>query len=318
MFKRLLLIKWEVVFFMLIKFAYQDFIEDRKFKNTSKENIRNYETMLKEFVDYCPTKGVVNVKDITYSLIRHYLMDCQQRGNKAATINTKLLRIRAFLNYMIECEVIKDNPAKKIQRQKEDVKVEVFTDEQIYQMLSYYRRIKQREKSYYAYRDYMLIITFLGTGIRRKEAAQLKWEDIDFPNSSMSVFGKNRKKDTIPITEKLLKELSAYRVFCENYFKDLGEYVFVNIKNEPMTVNSIMLVFRNLSKKMNFKNVRVSPHTFRHTFCHRLAMSGMSAFAIQKMMRHANISVTMKYVAMWGNELREQAEKHNPLNNLDI
>jgi len=47
-------------------------------------------------------------------------------------------------------------------------------------------------------------------------------------------------------------------------------------------------------------------------------MSGMSAFAIQKLMRHQNISVTMRYVAMWGNELREQNDKFNPLNNLNI
>lgn len=47
-------------------------------------------------------------------------------------------------------------------------------------------------------------------------------------------------------------------------------------------------------------------------------MSGLSVFAIQKLMRHQNITVTMKYVAMWGNELREQNDKYNPLNNLDI
>ena len=78
------------------------------------------------------------------------------------------------------------------------------------------------------------------------------------------------------------------------------------------------LVFKNLQKHMNFKDVRVSPHIFRHTFCHRLAMSGMSAFAIQKMMRHKNIIVEMRYVAMWGNELKEQNDLHNPLNNLDV
>ena len=69
---------------------------------------------------------------------------------------------------------------------------------------------------------------------------------------------------------------------------------------------------------MNFTDVRVSPHTFRRTFCHRLAASGMSSFAIQKMMRHQNIAVTMRYVAMWGNELKEQNDKYKPLNNFDI
>jgi integrase/recombinase XerD len=303
---------------MLLKFAYQDFLEDRSFKNTTKTNIRNYQTLLGEFVRYCTEKEVVNVENITHSHVRQYLLECQERGNKAGTINTKLLRIRAFLNYMVECEVIKNNPAKRVKGLKEDVKIDIFSDEQIRQMLNYYRRIKQRDKSYVAYRDYMIIVTILGTGIRRGEIVSLKWSDVDFVNQSISVFGKTRRKETIPITEKLAKELSAYQSFCKQYWKDLSEFVFVKRDNEQLTENAIMLVFKYLGQKMNFKDIRVSAHTFRHTFCHRLAMSGMSAFAIQKLMRHKNITVTMRYVAMWGNELREQNDKYNPLNSLDV
>lgn len=304
--------------FLLLKFAYQDFLDDRRFKNTTKTNIKNYEMTLGKFVDYCIENGVVNAEDITYSHVRQYLLKCQEKGDKAGTINTKLLRIRAFLNYLVECEVIKTNPAKKIKPQKEDVKIEVFSDEQINQMLNFYRRIRRREKSYVAYRDYMIIVTILGTGIRRGEIINLQWSDIDFVNKSISVFGKSRRKETIPITDKLAKELAAYQTFCKQYWGNLSDYVFVKPDNTQMTDNSLMLVFKYLGQKMNFKDIRVSAHTFRHTFCHRLAMSGMSAFAIQKLMRHRNIAVTMKYVAMWGNELREQNDKYNPLNSLDI
>jgi integrase/recombinase XerD len=303
---------------VLLKFAYQDFLDDRRFKNTTKTNIKNYEMLLGKFVDYCIENQVVNVEDITYSHVRQYLLNCQKKGDKAGTINTKLLRIRAFLNYMVECEVIKNNPAKKVKRQKDDVKIDVFSDEQIRQMLNFYRRIKQRDKSYVAYRDYMIIIAILGTGIRRGEVINLQWSDVDFVNKSISVFGKSRRKETIPITEKLAKELAGYQTFCKQYWGTISDYVFVKRDNTQMTDNSLMLVFKYLGQKMNFKDIRVSAHTFRHTFCHRLAMSGMSAFAIQKLMRHQNIAVTMKYVAMWGNELREQNDKYNPLNSLDV
>jgi integrase/recombinase XerD len=306
------------VVFLLLKFAYQDFLDDRRFKNTTKTNIKNYEMTLGKFVDYCIENQVVNAEDITYSHVRQYLLKCQEKGDKAGTINTRLLRIRAFLNYLVECGVIKTNPAKKIKPQKEDVKIEVFSDEQINQMLSFYRRIRRREKSYVAYRDYMIIVTILGTGIRRGEIINLQWSDIDFVSKSISVFGKSRRKETIPITDKLAKELAAYQTFCKQYWGNLSDYVFVKRDNTQMTDNSLMLVFKYLGQKMNIKDVRVSAHTFRHTFCHRLAMSGMSAFAIQKLMRHQNIAVTMKYVAMWGNELREQNDKYNPLNSLDV
>lgn len=303
---------------MLLKFAYQDFLDDRRFKNTTKTNIKNYEMLLGKFVDYCIENQVVNAEEITYSHVRQYLLNCQDKGDKASTINTKLLRIRAFLNYLVECEVIKTNPAKKVKKQKEDVKIEVFSDEQIKQMLNFYRRIKRREKSYLAYRDYTIIITILGTGIRRGEIKNLQWSDVDFINRTISVFGKSRRKETIPITDKLAKELAGYQLFCKQYWGNISDYVFVKRDNTQMSENAIMLVFKYLGNKMNFKDIRVSAHTFRHTFCHRLAMSGMSAFAIQKLMRHQNIAVTMRYVAIWGNELREQNDKYNPLNSLDV
>lgn len=306
------------VVFLLLKFGFQDFLDDRRFKNTTKSNIKNYQILLGEFINYCIDNEVMNVEDITYAHVRQYLLHCQEKGNKAGTINTKLLRIRAFLNYMVECEVIKNNPAKKIKAQKDDIKIDIFTDEQIRQMLSFYRRIKQREKSYVAYRDYMMIVSILGTGIRRGEIINLQWSDVDFINQTISVFGKNRTKETIPITDKLAKELSAYQTFCKQFWGVLSNFVFVKRDNTQLTENAVMLVFKYLGERMNFKDVRVSAHTFRHTFCHRLAMSGMSAFAIQKLMRHKNISVTMRYVAMWGNELREQNDKYNPLNTLEI
>ncbi len=188
--------------FVLLKFAYQDFLDDRSFKNTIKTNIKNYEMLLGKFVDYCIENQVVNVEENTYSHVRQYLLYCQEKGDKASTINSKLLRVRAFLNYMVECEVIKNNPAKKVKKQKDDVKIEVFSDEQVKQILNFYRRIKQRDKSYVAYHDYMIIVTILGTGIRRGEIINLQWSEVDFINRTISIFGKSRRKETIPITGK--------------------------------------------------------------------------------------------------------------------
>ncbi|WP_053418620.1 tyrosine-type recombinase/integrase [Viridibacillus arvi] len=81
--------------------------------------------------------------------------------------------------------------------------------------------------------------------------------------------------------EKLTKEITVYGAFYKLHFGQENEYVLLNRDNKPMTDYSISQVFDNLRLKMNYKDVRVSQHTFRHTFCHRLAMSGISAFAIQ-------------------------------------
>lgn len=48
---------------MLLKFAYQAFLADRKFKSTTKVNIGNYERTLGLFIDYCLDLGVINIEE---------------------------------------------------------------------------------------------------------------------------------------------------------------------------------------------------------------------------------------------------------------
>lgn len=155
---------------MLLKFAYEDFITDRKFKNTTEVNIKNYQRLLLPFVEYCISKGAMNVEQVTPSHLKEYLLMCQTCGNKPNMINTKIMRIRAFYNYLVEEKYVVDNIAKKVKLQRVDVTIDVFTDEHIRQMLAYYRGLRRKEKSYFSYRGYLLIITLLSTGIRRKEA----------------------------------------------------------------------------------------------------------------------------------------------------
>lgn len=305
---------------MLLKFAIQDFYDDREYKNLSSRTITSYKEILEQFYEYCLDHKVLDVNDITTSTVKNYILWCRKRGNKPTTTNSKLSRIKAFLNYLVDEEVIKESPANKLSLVKEDIQIQVFTDYHIRQMLNYYRRLKQRDKSFYAYRNHTIIITLLSTGIRQTELCNAKWDDVDFSNYSFQIFGKNRRTETIPLTRKLVKELSAYKVFCEQQFGkgNLNKFIFTNRHNGRLTPNAVQNIFKRLSKIMNFKDVRLSSHTFRHTFCQRCIQSGMSTFAVQKLMRHSSIAVTERYAAMWGNDLREQNDKYNPLNDLDI
>ncbi|MGJ9383876.1 tyrosine-type recombinase/integrase [Salipaludibacillus sp. CF4.18] len=185
-------------------------------------------------------------------------------------------------------------------------------------MLNYYRKIQQREKEFWAYRDHTIIFFLLGTGIRLGEMCNTKWSDIDFKEYQLTVFGKARQSQTIPLTERVVKELSAYKLYCEMYFDNPSECVFTNIRNERMTEDAVKNVFKRLKKIMNFRDVRLSAHTFRHTFAHRCLMAGMDVFTLQKLMRHSSLHTTQKYLALWGHDLKQQSEKYNPLNTMDI
>lgn len=307
---------------MLLKFAIQDFKDDREYKNLSAKTITNYLMTLDEFQDFSAKNEILNVEDVTQSHVKSYLLHCQkERNNNPTTRNSKLHTLKIFFNYLENEELItsKQNPIKKIGYVKEEIKIEVFSDEQIKQMLTYLRRIRERERSYNAYRDYTIIITMLGCGIRLGELCNLKWEDVQFKYNTITVIGKKREQSSIPITDKLVKELAEYRLYCEQEFEQLSDYVFVSKRsNDRLSEQAVKCMFKRLKKALNFKNVRLSAHTFRHSYCHRLLMAGCDTLTLQKLLRHTQLSMTQRYVALWGTALKEQNDKYNPLNNFDI
>lgn len=304
-------------FFVLLKFAIQDFIDDRKYNNSSKANITNIHYALKGFYDYCTEQELLNIEEINDEHVKAYMMSRHNKGDKPSTLNTRLLRIRSLFNYCVENGYIKTSPARKVKRIKEDIIINYFTEEQVNQMLGYYRSLKQRDKRLYASRDYMLIIFLLSTGFRRSETTNVKWSDVNFEKKTINVFGKNKVLQTVAITEGLAKELAAYYLYLQRYFNDTNiEYVFTNRYGNQLTTNAMHLIFKALSKKMKFEDVRLSAHTFRHTYCNRLASQGLSPFVVMKMMRHQSLNVTMKYINIWDEQLREINDAHNPANNL--
>lgn len=309
----------EGVTFLLLKYAVKDFIDDRSFKNLSKHTIESYTLTLKEFQEFCEKNQIQDTGEISQNTVKqyfHYIKN--EKQNKVGTINNKIRIVKAFFNFLIEESVLKENPAQKVKQIKQDLKIEVLSDQQIKQILKYFERRAWRKGAFVPTRNRMIVIFLLSTGVRKGELTNVRWDDIDFENLTIRVFGKKRQLASIPLATKLRKELAEYRLFCEKYFEYVPEYVFTNERGKQITPEAVGTMFKKLRKIMNFKDVRLSAHTFRHTFTHRAIMNGMDVFTLQKILRHENISQTQRYVAMWGTALQEQNERYNPLNNLDI
>jgi site-specific recombinase XerD len=277
---------------------------------------------LNEFHAYCIREEIIDTQEVTGNTIKGYILYCQkERKNNPKSCNHKIINIKAFFNYLekeLNLYTLKNNPVAKIKKLHEDIKIEVFTDRQINLMLNYFAHLKNRDKTFYAMRDTVIIITLISTGMRLGELVNIKWNDVNFEHNVITVFGKKRIQSSIPITEKLVKELAEYYLFCERQFKKLPQYLITDREGNQCTPDAIKNMFQRLSKVMNFKGVRLSAHTFRHYFAMKCLMSGMDVFSLQKMLRHTELSMTEKYLSLWGTALKDVNDKHNPLNNIDI
>ena len=77
-------------------------------------------------------------------------------------------------------------------------------------------------------------------------------------------------------------------------YRDQFERVWKDVNYDAM--------FKGLAKKFNKCHKEplppvMTPHTMRHTFCTRMANAGMNPKALQYIMGHANIVMTLNYYA---------------------
>lgn len=305
---------------MRIKFAVKEFIDDRKLMNLSKHTISGYTVQFNDFEKFCiERREKENIEEITTGDVKSFLLRCQEeRNNNPVSINTKIKNLKALFNFLVQEDIISGsrNPMDNVKKQKTDTKIDVFTEEHIKQMLSYYRRLKGRDKNFWAVRDYTIIMVLLGSGMRLGELCNIKWSNVNFKTNTLILYGKNRRQESVPLHEEMRKELLSYREYCIKEFGELSQFVFVTRENTPLTSNGVKMIFKRLKEVMNFKDVRLSAHTFRHTFAHEYLMNGGDVFSLQRMLRHSSLKMTEKYLALWGNALKEQNDKFNPLNNI--
>lgn len=305
---------------MLLKFAIKEFLEEKKFKNISPKTLSNYSETLTIFHAYCIQNQIIDLSDITQSTIKSYLRYCKdERNNKPVTINTRLLTLRIFFNYLESADIIspKENAPSKIEYLKTDDKIAVPTDQQIKDILSYFRRMKGRDKTFYVMRDSLMVITLISSGLRLSEMLSLKWENIDFQNGYMMIFGKARTLQGVPISHKLKQELLEYRIYCEKHFGSLPEYVFTNQKGEQATPDAVKNVFKRVNQTIGFKDISISAHKFRHYYASVLVKNGVDGFTLMGLLRHSDISTSQRYVTLFNSDLSEKNEKFNPLNNIE-
>lgn len=129
--------------------------------------------------------------------------------------------------------------------------------------------------------NYTLILLLAYTGLRRGEACGLKWKNIDFYNSTLTVEMTRDNKGartpktknsyrTIIIDDLLLSQLKTYKKWCKmtslsfgKHIKDT-DFIFISYQTgNPITDASILYCLRRCLNTAGLKYI--TPHGLRHT-----------------------------------------------------
>ena len=123
-------------------------------------------------------------------------------------------------------------------------------------------------------------------------------EDIDFDRGIIRVMGKGARERVVAIQPRTQKALLRYLLVRH----DGHRCVWVSEEREPLTEWGIAIMIQKLGKRAGLKNVRCSPHTFRHTAATMSLDNGAGEFEVQAMLGHSTLAMTRRYVATLNSE----------------
>ncbi|MCH2158389.1 MAG: tyrosine-type recombinase/integrase [Oleiphilaceae bacterium] len=141
------------------------------------------------------------------------------------------------------------------------------------------------------------------TGLRRSEAAQLRWQDIDIKGLCFTIPDtKNNRPHTLPITEAIYDILKILKASQRN------EWVFPSPLNdshlkEPRTA---------VDRVCELSGITFTIHDLRRTFITIAESLDISAYALKRLLNHKDPNdVTAGYIISDIDRLREPMERIN-------
>lgn len=139
-----------------------------------------------------------------------------------------------------------------------------------------------------------VIMFIYSTGVRISECVNIKLTDIDSRRMQVNIQeGKGLKQRKVPLSPLLLKTLRRYyREYKPGYYLFEGQ----EGKGTHLGVSAVREICRKARYLTPAIKKRYTPHTFRHCFATHHLEQGTNMLVIQRLMGHANLTNTLKYL----------------------
>lgn len=266
--------------------------------NLSPRSVEDYAQKVGAFVAFCWTQAVMVPAEVNTTHIRLFLLGTQQRC-KPISVKSYYGAINRFFNWLVQEEVLERNPMFKMHPPRVPRQlIRPFKPQDIGNLLSLC------DNTFLGIRNRAIILIFLDTGLRLSELANIQLGDIDFDREIIRVMGKGAKERVVRIGRETQKAVLKYLLQRND---NLG-CLWVTEERRSMKFRGIQMMIKRLGQRAGLKNVRCSPHTFRHSFATSALQNGANVFEVQALLGHTTLSQTRAYAAMIDSE---EAIKHH-------
>lgn len=196
---------------------------------------------LERFVVFCQREGIDKIREVEAGDLREFgytLRESQIDGKiSASTANTYFAYVRAFLSFCVREELLDSNPAKTnkateyLPENTNDSSSQFWTPEQRQAIVNYAtKRVDManngtiRTDPVTASRDRTIVVLLAETGARGAELFDdskdekrdgITWGDVDLEKHVLTVFGKSRNREEVPLPKAARDVLERHRKYVD-------------------------------------------------------------------------------------------------------
>ena len=277
---------------------YNGFLHELRKKRPETRN--TYDRALREFLRWSISdrQFFFGIDDV--GRYKDYLTNCKQLSQ--ASVSTYLTALRRFCQYLIDINVLNNNPAKYVSGYHRPVahSRSPLKHSEIEKLLSTIKRNNTRDL-----RDFIMIKIMLGCGLSEIELVQANIGDIQTLSGTTFIrvgCKKRRTKDiSVPIPKDVREAINKY---IGTHVEDKPDSpLFLSAGNRD---RGKRMTARGIRKRINYyltmagiknnKQRQITPHSLCHTAALLMVEAGASPLQIQERMRLGSLAAAMMYV----------------------
>ncbi|HAT3859885.1 TPA: tyrosine-type recombinase/integrase [Legionella pneumophila] len=275
--------------------VFKDYLKTRK--TLKPKTISNYQQILDKGFTSWKHKPILSItKD---RITKYHEKLGKEHGEAYANLAMRILR--ALFNFAAGQyedakgnSLILENPVKRLSQTRAWYRVERRqTYIKPHELKAWYAGLQITQNE--VLRDYLLLI--LLTGLRRQEAATLKWSDVDLSAKTFTLSKtKNNETHTLPLSDFL------YNLMVNRKKNQMNDYVFPGTGAAGHIIEPRKL----MAHVTKTSGVHFTVHDLRRTFITIAESLDIPAYALKRLMNHKmNNDVTAGYIVADVERLRK-------------
>lgn len=288
-------------------------------KNTIKQHENSLNTHIK------PYFRQLMLKDLRPDMYQKFLDSCLGKGLSRRTVEIINSTVYGAIEHALIQGKLERNPCKGsvIKGDRKKSSVEFIDSGDIPKFLHAARG--------YGYIHWIFYKTLIETGMRKGEAAALKWSDIDFdektihidetldfqPDNEEELFGDTktfRSTRTITISSTLVNDLKYHLEWQDQNKANLGESMYrydldlVLCRNDgnPMPKSTLFNSFQRILARAEL-NDDLRIHSLRHTYAVLMLEAGADIKFVQEQLGHGSVQITSDVYAHISKKLEKRS-----------